>query len=315
MPRSSEDGRRASVFLKFATTHSESPQASRRPLPRRGAERDPNDSPELTSEPFAPSSPRPLATPRPLGHERCANSSTPRRPIFSRPSRSISTSTASRSPVISHRTSNSQALCGCLVRRRLLDPKSTTEPLATLDSRTGDRVAVRAVPVGGTDRWPGGHGGGAPRRCRRPSPRPGRVLVRVGASDAVARVLVPGSRSRSLLGPFLSNIDAAVCWAGWDPTDDSPPAVRVARRSHARPQRRKSPDRDRIIPIDQTRPSRYVDSGVGSAISPHKRRGHWRRQRIGPRDNWEYEIRWIRPTMVGGQIAGDTPGRIYRLIF
>ena len=38
-------------------------------------------------------------------------------------------------------------------------------------------------------------------------------------------------------------------------------------------------------------------------VSPHFRRGHWRRQRIGSRRDWWYEPRFISPTYVTG--SGD----------
>jgi hypothetical protein len=149
-------------------------------------------------------------------------------------------------------------------------------------------------------------------RDDRPADQVGWV-VRVGKTNGLARLIVPGSRSRSLLGPILGNLDAAICWAGWDPTDDSPPAVRTAHRAMIakRPASRSLPQG--TIQIRRRQRRRYVDSGVGPAKSSHARRGHWRRQRIGPRDAWHYEYRWIHPTIVGGHLPPDTPGRVYRL--
>jgi hypothetical protein len=34
---------------------------------------------------------------------------------------------------------------------------------------------------------------------------------------------------------------------------------------------------------------------------PHLRGGHFRRVRVGPRQEWHYEVRWIAPTLVGGE--------------
>jgi hypothetical protein len=33
---------------------------------------------------------------------------------------------------------------------------------------------------------------------------------------------------------------------------------------------------------------------------PHLRAGHFRRVRVGPRDDWHYQVRWIAPTLVRG---------------
>jgi hypothetical protein len=139
-------------------------------------------------------------------------------------------------------------------------------------------------------------------------------LIRAGADDAFARTLVPGSRHRSPLAPALGNIDAAVCWAGWDPTDDSPPEVRHTRRRRARRTQPANAAAQPVV-IKSARRVRRVGRGVGGATAPHQRRGHWRRQRIGPRDEWHYEPRWIPPTIVGGHVASDQPGRVYRIDF
>jgi hypothetical protein len=73
----------------------------------------------------------------------------------------------------------------------------------------------------------------------------------------------------------------------------SPPVVEVRIEAHTR-----SPS---------TRP------GSGRGKEAHLRRGHWRRQRVGPRHAWHYELRWIAPTVVGGSLAADHKGRVYTL--
>ena len=54
-------------------------------------------------------------------------------------------------------------------------------------------------------------------------------------------------------------------------------------------------------------------SGTHSTPSSHVRRGHWRRQRIGPRNDWHYEIRWVSPTWVTAGRAGEPPNHVYVL--
>ncbi|MCA1842401.1 MAG: hypothetical protein LC792_04280, partial [Actinobacteria bacterium] len=139
-------------------------------------------------------------------------------------------------------------------------------------------------------------------------------LVRVGTTGRHYRVLVPGHRSRSPLGPLVGNVDAAVCWAGWDPTDDSPPATRVARPARRRqPAGPRKAGGERAIPIKAGRRVRYAGAAAGAGgRAAHQRRGHWRRQRIGPHDDWHYEPRWIHPTIVGAVLA-DAPGRVYKV--
>jgi len=138
-------------------------------------------------------------------------------------------------------------------------------------------------------------------------------LLRIGHCDGVHRVAVPGRRSQAAIGRLLSNLDAAVCWAGWDPTDDSPPEARRAARALPRVAARRRTSA-RTIKVQVQKRARYVGfSGLGPATTPHKRRGHWRRQRVGPRDDWHYEVRWIHPTIVAGHLPPDNPDRIYRL--
>lgn len=41
-------------------------------------------------------------------------------------------------------------------------------------------------------------------------------------------------------------------------------------------------------------------AATGRSVTPHFRRGHFRRVRLGHRDDWRYETRWIHPTFVRG---------------
>lgn len=50
-----------------------------------------------------------------------------------------------------------------------------------------------------------------------------------------------------------------------------------------------------------------------SVRSVHVRRGHWRRQRIGPRTDWHYEIRWVSPAWVTAGGPGEPPDHVYVL--
>ncbi len=46
----------------------------------------------------------------------------------------------------------------------------------------------------------------------------------------------------------------------------------------------------------------------------HFRRGFYKRQRVGPRDAWHYETRWIKPTFVHGSESIVTERRVKRLL-
>ena len=58
----------------------------------------------------------------------------------------------------------------------------------------------------------------------------------------------------------------------------------------------------RVIDLDTSTHSVSPDADdpSGRSVTPHFRRGHFRRVRIGHRDDWWYETRWIPPTFVRG---------------
>lgn len=62
----------------------------------------------------------------------------------------------------------------------------------------------------------------------------------------------------------------------------------------------------RVIRIGPSVASPPTLSGRGAAVAAHQRRGHWKRVRCGPREDWHYELRWIPPTFVGLGAPGPT---------
>ncbi len=129
-----------------------------------------------------------------------------------------------------------------------------------------------------------------------------------------SRVAIPGFLSRAGVGPGIVNLAAAVCWAGWRPHHKAAQTRRGRRRVTERVGGSAKADAPvREVVIRSSRNVRYDESRrTGLARSPHQRRGHWRRSRVGPHADWHYEWRWIRPTYVGAWIADD-PARVYRL--
>lgn len=99
---------------------------------------------------------------------------------------------------------------------------------------------------------------------------------------------------------------------GYDtPTEDWPTGPeRKVRRTSAfkKGAQRGRYTRVRVIELAPG-PEQRHDHGdaTGRTVSPHFRRGHWRRQRIGHRDDWWYEPRWISPTYVTGGGGSDDP--------
>jgi len=133
------------------------------------------------------------------------------------------------------------------------------------------------------------------------------------------RGLVRGFRSAATLGPLVTNVAAAVSWAIWrDPpsTPDLPanPTSRQLRkalkRNSVRTRERqgalagvrvldlaRNAARARTAPADPDGPRSHRASPV-----PHLRSGHFRNVRVGPRDGFHHEPRWIPPTWVRGNL-------------
>lgn len=58
--------------------------------------------------------------------------------------------------------------------------------------------------------------------------------------------------------------------------------------------------------------SERIESGIGSEVSPHWRRGHWRKQPFGHNLS-EIKLIWIKPTIVRKDKGKPTKGHIYEV--
>jgi hypothetical protein len=143
------------------------------------------------------------------------------------------------------------------------------------------------------------------------------------------RGMLWGRRSLATLGQLADNLAAAVAWGDWKPPDPPPP---LAAAPGSRPWRkamktgrfRRAQQRGTFAGVhvlDLSGPrsapaARPAGDGEAQRASPitHTRRGHWRRVRVGPAEDWHHEGRWIAPTLVNP--GGPPPsGRtvVYRL--
>jgi hypothetical protein len=143
------------------------------------------------------------------------------------------------------------------------------------------------------------------------------------------RGLVRGWRHAATLGPLVTNLAAAVAWALWreppplpelpaNPTDRQlrkalkRNAVRVRERRGALAGVRvldlaRNAARARTRPADPDAPRVPRASPV-----PHLRAGHFRNVRVGPRDAYHLEPRWIPPTWVRGSLDGGDQRLVVR---
>jgi hypothetical protein len=131
------------------------------------------------------------------------------------------------------------------------------------------------------------------------------------------RGLVRGFRSAATLAPLVTNVAAAVAWAVWR---DPPPPPDLP--SHPTPhQLRKALKRNSVrvrerqgalvgvrmldLARNTARTPRTQRDGPGPGRAspiPHMRSGHFRNVRVGPRNDFHYEPRWIPPTWVKGNL-------------
>jgi hypothetical protein len=136
------------------------------------------------------------------------------------------------------------------------------------------------------------------------------------------RGVLRGWRSAASLAPLVTNIAAAVAWGAWQPpTTPLPlpdPDSKQWRKAIKRGVfRRREPRGDavgvHVLDLGRTRTHapQVPDPGATTTASrnspiPHLRGGHFRRVRVGPRNDWHYDIRWIAPTLVcGDELQGD----------
>lgn len=141
----------------------------------------------------------------------------------------------------------------------------------------------------------------------------------------VTRRVDPGSLSASHLAPIVHNIAAAVAWGRWRqpqqalelPDDVASKDFGDALRRGQFRRREPSGAAAGVHVIDVAPPrAASSDHGPSSHASPvtHLRRGHSRRQRVGRRDDWRYETRWISPVLVNPSYAPGPGGlTVYRL--
>lgn len=137
---------------------------------------------------------------------------------------------------------------------------------------------------------------------------------------------VEGLLDHSHLQPLVANLAGAVAWGDWTPPerslplpdDPAAPAFREALRRGAfrRLEPRGAVAGVRVLDaramFRPRTPSATADRAGGSPAA-HLRRAHWQRYRVGPRDNWQYEPKWIPPLLVNPGAGGAQRITVYRL--
>jgi hypothetical protein len=123
----------------------------------------------------------------------------------------------------------------------------------------------------------------------------------------LGRIIVPASRATCGWRHQVANVTAGIALSCWHETLDVPTAR--PNRQTVGPIGLDMTVADtavvRVLDIDATSPSSagsarpHSRGEPGHVAQPHLRRGHWRRQRVGPRRE-QQQWTWVRPTTVNG---------------
>ena len=151
------------------------------------------------------------------------------------------------------------------------------------------------------------------------------VTIPGAYGSTLGRFVVPALRSATEYRDVVDNLTAVVAWAQWHEPDQSTDVpLEVSEKDLedyiSSPDFQRNAKRTgagiRVVDVRSTyrgagsRPSR--ESGVSDVnVTPHIRKGHWRRQRFGPRLEQSKRIR-IAPVLVNAH-RGDIVHRVYRL--
>lgn len=143
------------------------------------------------------------------------------------------------------------------------------------------------------------------------------------------RGLLRGWRSAAQLAPLVHNVAAAIAWGTWQQPPPAPdlPADPPHRQFHKALKRNAVRVRERqgallgvhVLDLGRTIAHAHRDNPTRDQASraspiPHLRSGHFRRVRVGPRDHFRYEPRWIPPVWVQGDADKATERLVVRRV-
>lgn len=146
-----------------------------------------------------------------------------------------------------------------------------------------------------------------------PSATPGAVL---------GRWVIPASRTATSYSNLVVNAAAVAAWADWhqpghERVEPDSEAQQRTDSTNSKSQRGTEQDMVHVLNVTATSSAPDGDSSArgeptGRTTAPHRRRGHWRRQRYGPGRTIVRRVR-IAPVMVNAGRAGSDRPQIYRL--
>lgn len=136
-----------------------------------------------------------------------------------------------------------------------------------------------------------------------------------GEGLVAARLCVP-ARVSELTAPLRAVVDnaaAVTAWGRWhSPLEDTELSPGAAFAGSATGQRRQVARMVHVLNVARTSGSGERGVPTGKSVSPHRRRGHWRRQRVGP-GLVETRLVWMAPVLVNASRNVDVASAVYRL--
>jgi hypothetical protein len=150
------------------------------------------------------------------------------------------------------------------------------------------------------------------------------LTIRGAYGASLGRFVVPASRALTQYRDVIDNLTAVIAWAQWHEPDSSteiPLGVApgdvdalISTTAFKRDAKRAGAG-IRVVNVGSTyrngKSRRTGETEPDTHVSPHIRRGHWRRQRFGPGLEGSKRIR-IAPVLVNAH-RGDIAPRVYRL--
>lgn len=137
------------------------------------------------------------------------------------------------------------------------------------------------------------------------------------SGTVLGRWVIPASRSMTSYANLVANAAAVACWADWHRPGQPRDSVGEAEGLGPVPQRKSRTSEDAVHVLNVTATTAVDDIAAhgeptGRTTAPHRRRGHWRRQRYGLGRAQVRRVR-IAPVMVNaGRLGTDRP-QVYRL--
>lgn len=130
----------------------------------------------------------------------------------------------------------------------------------------------------------------------------------------LARVMIPARLSETQYGDQVIDMIALTAWADWHAPEDRTADLGRGLSKDGQAKAGGSPKRSagvHVLRVKRATNRQGEADAIGRSVSPHVRRGHWRRQRYGPLRSAIKRVR-IAPVLVNAGRGGLAP-RVYRL--